>query len=75
MSALVCTSFITPEQHNHPMEYRGRRSFRAGAWGSGCSISKGVGNPNLWHTAVDNVLVPQIPLLTSGKTPTGGVVK
>lgn len=75
MSALACISFVTPEQHNHPMKYGGRRSFRAGAWGSGCSISKGVRNPYLWHAAVDNGLVPQIPLLTSGKIPTGVVLK
>lgn len=29
----------------------------------------------MWYAAVDNVLVPQIPLLTSGKTPTGVVLK
>lgn len=75
MSALVCISFITPEQHNHSMKYGGRRYFRAGAWGSGCSITKGVRNPNLWHAAVDNVLLPQIPLLTSDKTPTGATLK
>lgn len=47
----------------------------AGAWAPGCSISKGVRNPNLWHAAVDNVLLPQMPLLTSGKTPTRVTLK
>lgn len=36
--------------------------------GLGCSISKGVRNPNPWPAAVNNALVPQIPLLTSHKT-------
>lgn len=42
---------------------------------SDCSSSKGVRNPNLWHAAVDNVLAPQIPLLVSGRTTPGVVLK
>lgn len=76
MPVLVCISFMTPDQHNHPMEHEGSRSFRAAAWYSSCSISKGVRNPNLCpHAAVDNGLVPQIPSLTSGRTPPGVVLK
>jgi len=66
---------MTPEQHNNSMKHGRRRYFRAGAWGSGCSITKGARNPDLWHAALDNVQAPQIPLLTFGKAPTGVVLQ